>query len=77
MGQLRHQRRHAAAARVIERLDGGARREDSEERLACLVALTSFEFFDALVESTGSTEAAQKQLPGVIKRALSNNVRGG
>jgi hypothetical protein len=35
-----------------------------------LVALTSFEFFDALAESLGTVEAAEQQLPGLIRRAL-------
>jgi AcrR family transcriptional regulator len=43
----RNQRRHMAAAHVMERI--GASRKQSEAT-ACLVALTSFEFFDALVE---------------------------
>jgi hypothetical protein len=38
--------------------------------IACLVALTSFEFFDALVESLGKAEAAEQQLPGLIRRAI-------
>ena len=68
--QARNQRRQMAAARVLERFDGMARREERPERVACLVALTSFEFFDALGESLGSTESAQKQLPLLIRRAL-------
>jgi AcrR family transcriptional regulator len=63
----RNQRRHMAAAHVMERI--GASRKQSEAT-ACLVALTSFEFFDALVESLGTVEAAEKQLPGLIRRAL-------
>ena len=67
--EARNQRRHGAAARVMERL--GDRVEGQRaEKIACLVALTSFEFFDALAESTGSVESAQKQLPGLIRRAL-------
>ncbi len=40
------------------------------ETIACLAALTSFGFFDALVESLGTVEAAEKQLPGLIRKAL-------
>jgi AcrR family transcriptional regulator len=68
--QARNQRRHMAAARVLERLEGAARAEGREERVASLVALTSFEFFDALGESLGSTESARKHLPVLIRRAL-------
>src|ERR1700739_574946 len=49
----RNQARHAAAAGVIERIGDGARGQKSET-IAFLVALTSFEFFDALVESLGN-----------------------
>jgi AcrR family transcriptional regulator len=67
--EARNQRRHGAAARVIERL--GDRVEGQRAgKIACLVALTSFEFFDSLAEATGSVESAQRQLPGLIRRAL-------
>jgi hypothetical protein len=65
----RNQRRHMAATRVMERLGEGVRGQKSDS-IACLVALTSFEFFDALVESLGTVEAAEKQLPGLIRSAL-------
>jgi peroxiredoxin family protein len=67
--EARNQRRQMAAARVIERLCDRAPGQRTE-RIACLMALTSFEFFDALAESFGDVEAAQKQLPGLIRRAL-------
>ena len=70
--QARNQRRQMGATRVIERLGGSLQERDSE-RIGCLVALTSFEFFDALAESLGTTEAAQKQLPRLIRRALLND----
>ncbi len=65
----RNQRRHGAAARVIERL-GDRVQGQGAEKIACLVALTSFEFFDALAEASGSVEAAEERLPGLIRRAL-------
>ena len=65
----RNRRRHMTATRVVERIGDGARGERSE-MIGCLVALTSFEFFDALVESLGTVERAEKQLPGLIRRAL-------
>jgi AcrR family transcriptional regulator len=67
--EARNQRRQMAAARVIEQLRDRAPGQRTE-RIACLVALTSFEFFDSLAESFGNVEAAQKQLPGLIRRAL-------
>ena len=75
--QARNQRRRMGATRVIERLDGGAQvrsAEDELKRIASLVALTSFEFFDALAESMGSEEGALLQLPGLIRGAL--GIRG-
>lgn len=68
--QARNQRRRGAATRVVDRLGAKASATEKAERVASLVALTSFEFFDALAEAAGSVEAAQEQLPGLIKRAL-------
>ncbi|MGC1424822.1 MAG: TetR/AcrR family transcriptional regulator [Terracidiphilus sp.] len=67
--QARNQRRQMAATRVVERIGDGVR-EQKSETIACLVALTSFEFFDALVESLETVEAAEKQLPRLIRNAL-------
>ncbi|HMG85738.1 MAG TPA: TetR/AcrR family transcriptional regulator [Terracidiphilus sp.] len=67
--EARNQRRQMAATRVIEGL-GDRAPGQRPEKIACLTALTSFEFFDALAESFGNVEAAQKQLPGLIRRAL-------
>lgn len=67
--EARNQRRHGAAARVVERL-GDRAEGPGAERIACLVAMTSFEFFDALAEASGSVEAARERLPGLIRRAL-------
>jgi AcrR family transcriptional regulator len=65
----RNQRRHLAATRLMERIGDGESGQGSE-RIACLVALTSFEFFDALSASLGTVEAAEKQLPLLIRKAL-------
>lgn len=68
--QARNQRRHMVATRVIERLSSSIPAHEKRDRVATLVALTSFEFFDALAESLGSAAAAHKQLPALIRRAL-------
>jgi AcrR family transcriptional regulator len=65
----RNQRRHMAATRLVEAIGEGVRGEKAES-IAFLVALTSFEFFDALVESLGTVEAAERQLPGLVRNAL-------
>jgi AcrR family transcriptional regulator len=72
--EARNRRRQGASTRVIEKLVANARCArtiDKAERVASLVALTSFEFFDALAEAMGGEEAAQRTLPGLIRRALS------
>jgi AcrR family transcriptional regulator len=68
----RNQRRRSAATRVIEMLErrDGGNAASREERIVTLHALTSFEFFDALAESCGDTDAAAKRLPGIVERAL-------
>ena len=71
--QARNRRRQMAATRVIDRQENppSAQMPESQAwRAACLVALTSFEFFDSLTESLGSTQAAEEQLTGLIRRAL-------
>lgn len=67
--KARNQRRKMGATRVIEHFGDSVRGQKSET-IACLVALTSFEFFEALVESLGTVEAAEKRLPGLIRTAL-------
>ncbi|HET6207337.1 MAG TPA: TetR/AcrR family transcriptional regulator [Terracidiphilus sp.] len=69
----RNQRRKMAAARVVERLSAigpGADEDQRIRKLAILVALTSFEFFDALVESSGSAEQAAQSVYTVVKKAM-------
>jgi AcrR family transcriptional regulator len=69
----RNQRRKMAAARVVERLSAmgpGADEEQRTAKIATLVALTSFEFFDALVESSGSEEKAAGSVYSVVKKAM-------
>jgi AcrR family transcriptional regulator len=67
--QARNQRRQMAATRVIERLQPRNKKEQGA-RVGSLMALTSFEFFDALAESLGSEDAVREQLPGLIRRAM-------
>lgn len=72
--EARNQRRHGIASRVVERLYAsgpGVERAEQARRVACLVALTSFEFFDALVESSGGVDQAQAVLYPLVKRAIS------
>jgi AcrR family transcriptional regulator len=69
----RNERRRMAATRVIERLDAGRPETSPEERarkVACLVALTSFEFFDVLAESCGSVETAARYIYPLMKKAI-------
>lgn len=69
----RNERRKMAETRVIERQYAGRPEIGPEERarrLACLVALTSFEFFDALVESCGTVREATACLYPLVRTAL-------
>ena len=71
--EARNRRRQAIAERVIEKLFSGRQELGAQERIqkaACLVALTSFEFFDALVESCGNAEQAAEALKPMVRRAI-------
>jgi len=64
--EARNQRRRGAALRVVSRMGV---HEDAGERAAALAALTSFEFFDALVEN-GADEDRATQLVLEMAREL-------
>ena len=68
----RNRRRQIAASRIVERLSRreGARDEEQAQLVATLYALTSFEFFDALAESIGSTTAAASLVSGLVKKFM-------
>jgi AcrR family transcriptional regulator len=71
--QARNQRRKIAANRVIERFHAGRQGMEAgemERKIAILVALTSFEFFEALAESCGSAEAAAELVYPIVKKAV-------
>jgi AcrR family transcriptional regulator len=71
--EARNQRRKMAAGRVIERIHAGGKGIEAEElgrKIAILVALTSFEFFDALAESCGSGETAGMWIYPLVKTAV-------
>ena len=71
--EARNRRRHGIAARVVERLCAGRPEIEEEERarrIACLVAMTSFEFFDALVESSGDVAVAEGCLYPLVRKAI-------
>jgi AcrR family transcriptional regulator len=76
--EARNQRRKMAASRVIERIHAGGTPMapgEMERKIAILVALTSFEFFDALVESCGSAETAAGWLYPVVMKAVAPDLR--
>ena len=69
----RNERRKMAATRVIERLYAGRPEVDAEEKtrkVACLTALTSFEFFDALAETSADLALAERWVYLLVKRAI-------
>jgi AcrR family transcriptional regulator len=71
--EARNQRRKMAAGRVIERIHAsrqGIEAEEMARKIAILVALTSFEFFDVLAESCGRVEAAAGWIYPLVKKAV-------
>lgn len=70
--EARNQRRKMAATRVVDRLCAGVGVDEEEKarKIASPVALTSFEFFEALVESSGSVEMAAGSVYRLVKRAM-------
>ncbi|HEY3990584.1 MAG TPA: helix-turn-helix domain-containing protein [Acidobacteriaceae bacterium] len=64
--EARNQRRRMAATRIVQRMGG----DDAAQKAAMLAALTSFEFFDALVES-GSEMEAEGMVLRLARSALS------
>jgi AcrR family transcriptional regulator len=79
--EARNQRRQGIAARVVERiyvgrpdLDPDLDAEKKKGKVAVLVALTSFEFFDALAASLGDADAAAKCVYPLVKKAMEAEV---
>lgn len=63
----RNQRRTLIAARVISRLPASG---NAKEKIAALAALTSFEFFDSLVESFLDTDQAEAAILELARKLL-------
>jgi AcrR family transcriptional regulator len=75
--EARNQRRKMAASRVIERIHAGRQGIDPGEigrKIAILLAMTSFEFFDALAESCGSVEEAGEWIYPLVRKAVSSEL---
>jgi AcrR family transcriptional regulator len=70
----RNRRRRMASVRIIERL-GRTRSgdEESKKRAAALYALTSFEFFDALAEVCGNSEAAASSVLDLVRLGIASS----
>lgn len=73
--EARNQRRKFAVTRVVEMLErrSGRHAAGREQQIAVLYSLTSFEFFDALVEGCGNLDEAASLLPEIVDRVLSNS----
>ena len=63
----RNRRRLMAASRIVQRMSG----DDGAQKAAMLAALTSFEFFDALAESSGSEDEALAMVLRMARGVLS------
>ncbi|MFC5864569.1 TetR/AcrR family transcriptional regulator [Acidicapsa dinghuensis] len=67
----RNQRRTLIATRIVSRWQGsGDSNTQSNTRIASLAALTSFEFFDALVESTLTETQAEAVILELARKVL-------
>jgi AcrR family transcriptional regulator len=78
--EARNRRRRMAATRIVERLarenhakaelrpDSKAEEDTKARRSAALYALTSFEFFDALVDGSGTAEGAAALVLALVER---------
>jgi AcrR family transcriptional regulator len=74
--EARNRRRQAAAARIVSLLNGanaGHTPENQSDPANTLWALTSFEFFDALAEASGSLEEAKRLLQAQVSKAVLPN----
>jgi AcrR family transcriptional regulator len=63
----RNRRRLMAATRIVQRMNG----DDGAQKAAMLAALTSFEFFDALAENSGSEEEVMAMVLRMARGVLS------
>lgn len=71
--EARNRRRQGAAARIVSLLDrasAGHTAENQSDRTNTLWALTSFEFFDALAEASGSIDEAKRLLHAQVSKAV-------
>jgi len=64
--EARNRRRKGLASRVVERVHGAV----DGQRAAALYALTSFEFFDVMVEACGTEEAAAATVAYLAKKLV-------
>lgn len=64
--EARNRRRLMAATRIAQRMGG----EDTTRRAATLAAITSFEFFDTLAETSGSEAEAKTIVLQLARSAL-------
>ena len=65
--EARNRRRLMAATRIAQRMGVG---QDASQRAAMLAAITSFEFFDALAEISGSEAEAESMVLRLARSAL-------
>lgn len=70
--EARNRRRQGAAARIVSLLDRAAAHTaaNQTDRANVLWALTSFEFFDALAEASGSADEARRMVYDQVRKAL-------
>jgi AcrR family transcriptional regulator len=71
--EARNHRRQMAATRVVDllsRRNGEREMKDRAQKIATLYALTSFEFFDALAESSGDVKEIAPYVLALVKKSF-------
>ena len=71
--EARNRRRQMAASRVVDRLSresGSPDPDDRMRKIATLYALTSFEFFDVLIEHGGNEKDAAQRVLALVRMSV-------
>jgi AcrR family transcriptional regulator len=64
--EARNRRRRGAATRIIGLLG----KQDAERRIQALYALTSFEFYDVIVEACGDADGAEGLMRALVEKSV-------
>jgi hypothetical protein len=68
--EARNRRRRMAATRVVGVLGKSANGKDASERINALYALTSFEFYSAVMEGLEDAEEGPRLIRAIVEKAI-------